>query len=484
MKKSLLIFSVCFLLFIVVLKKHFVYSTPVSNLRDQLSSAQLSYFGRLGLGNTINNSIIIVNVSQGTAPSNNNYNLFIGDTIAIANSIGVSGSIQYTVRDIAGTNSIFINTGLGSSNAFAGAYVVATRSAIHTVSFAPQSSITAGKWQVLLKATGGNGENPADGMPDQGGFDLNGLVAGDITCPWSATASVGTTVVLTTGMSVGSTGPYHLITCTLPGSGTNPSGTGATGVIIIGNTHKFINPSPSTNHTVGQANGSADTFTFLVRHTDGSDNVITNDTTIGKIALTESVQVTAIIDPTITFYLDSVNTNSVGTTRCGVPLSIGAPQTTATAVSFGSLSLGQFNTLAQRFSCSTNALNGYTVQIYEDKPLTVTSVGSSAVIANTTCDSGTCTTSTPGDWYVDKSNSKFGYSLESINSSPVTFSAGTNFSAKPFGVGYANAQNIMSRNSTPATDDQAYICYRVTASNFQEAGTYQNQINFIATATF
>jgi hypothetical protein len=42
----------------------------------------------------------------------------------------------------------------------------------------------------------------------------------------------------------------------------------------------------------------------------------------------------------------------------------------------------------------------------------------------------------------------------------------------------------MSYSSTPTTEDRGYICYRITASNFQEAGTYQNQINFIATATF
>jgi len=486
MKKFFLIFAGCFLFLFVVSKTKLVHSTPVANLRDQLSSAQLSYFARLGTGNTAGNSIIIVSTTSGTAPSANNYNLFIGDTIAIAtNGVGASGSTQYIVRDIAGTNSVFINTGLATNNAFTGAYVVATRSAVHTISFAPQSSITQGKWQVLLKATGVSAEKPADGMPDQGGFDLNGLTSGDITCPWSATASVGTTVILTTGMSVGSTGPYHLITCALPTGGTNPSGTGDTGVITIGSTNKLINPSPSINHVVGLANASADTFTYLVRHTDSSDNVITNDTTIGKIALTESVQVTAVIDPTITFYIDAIGTSTPGDTRCSTTLSNGANQTTASTVSFGSLSLGQFNTLAQRFACSTNALNGYTVQVYEDKPLTITSVGSTTTIPDTVCDAGSaCDINTPNSWDTDKSNSQFGYSLEAISGSPVSFAAGVDFQAKPFGVGSANARTIMSRTSTPSGDDQAYICYRVTASNFQEAGTYQNQINFIATATF
>lgn len=458
-------------------------STPVANLRDQLSSAQLSYFGRLDSNNTENNSLITVTTASGSAPSNNNYNLFIGDTVAIAKA--TTGSTIYTVSDVAGTNAIFINTGLNAVNTFGGAYVIATRSAVHNISFSPQSSVTEGKWQILLKATGNSAEKSDDGMPDQGGFDLNGLQATDITCPWGATASVGTTIVLTTGLSAGSTGPYHLITCSLPTGGTNPVGSGTTGTFIIGNVHQFINPAPAPSHTVGQANASADTYTFIIRHADSSDNLINNDTTIGKIALTESVLVTAVIDPTITFYIDNIGTTTPGFTRCGTTLSNGAAQTTATGVNFGSLSLGQFNTLAQRFTCSTNALSGYTVQVFEKSPLTITSAGSSSYIPDTVCDSGTsCDLNSANDWDTDVSNSQFGYSLESINSSPVTFEHNAVFSAKPFGVGYANARTIMSRNSTPSTEDRAYICYRITASNFQEAGVYQNQINFIATATF
>lgn len=483
-KKLTLFFTSLLFLFLYILIPLFrpINSTPVTNLRDQLSTAQLSYFGRLGTGNTAGNSIIYINTTAGTAPSNNNYNLFVGDTLAIAD-VGNSDSDLYIVSDVAGTNSIFLSSAIDSSNVTTGAYVIATRSAIHTVSFSPQSSVTGGKWQILLKASNISGENPADGMPDQGGFDIGtSFSASDVTCPWGATASVGTTVVLTSGISAGSTGSYHLVTCSLGSTGTNPV-SGETGTIVIGDTHKLINPAPAPSHTVGQANASADTYAFLVRHLDSSDNIINNDTTIGKIALTESVLVTAIIDPTITFYIDNIGVSAPGGTRCGTTLSNGAANTTATTVNFGSLSLGQFNTLAQRFTCSTNALSGYTVQVYEVSPLTVTSVGSSSFIPDTVCDSA-CTVDSPEEWDTNVSSSQFGYSLESILSSPVTFEHNDIFNSKPFGIGYSNARTIMSRTSTPSTEDRGYICYRITASNFQEAGTYQNQINFIATATF
>lgn len=486
-KKSLIIISI----FVVSLTSFFisakffspVKSTPVNYLKNQLSSAQLSYFARLDSTNTTGNSMIKIDTGTTVAPSTSNYNLFIGDTIAIADSAGGGGSTLYTVRDVADTNAIFIYPALDNNNAFTGAYVIATRSAIHNVSFSPTTSVTEGKWQVLIKATNLAGENPSDGMPDQGGFDAKNLTASDVTCPWGATASVGTTTVLTTGVSPSATGAYHVITCSLGAGGTNPTDIGVTGTIVIGGTNQLINPAPAPGHTVGQAGATADTHTFILRHLDSTDAIIDNDTSIGKIALTESVRVTAIIDPTITFYIDAVGATIAGTTRCGVSLSAGAPQTTATSVNFGSLSLGQFNDLAQRFTCSTNAVSGYVVQVFETAPLTITSAGSTSTIPDTTCDSG-CTIDAAGAWNTSMSESKFGYSLDAVSGSPVAFTHDDIFNAKPFGVGYSNARAIMSRTTTPTTEDRGYICYRITASNFQEAGTYQNQINFIATATF
>ena len=104
-----------------------VKSTPVNYLKNQLSSAQLSYFARLDSTNTAGNSMIKIDTSAAVAPSTSNQNLFIGDTIAIANSAG-GGSALYTVRDIANTNAIFIDPILDGNNASTGAYVVATHS--------------------------------------------------------------------------------------------------------------------------------------------------------------------------------------------------------------------------------------------------------------------------------------------------------------------------------------------------------------------
>lgn len=458
-------------------------SAPVTELKDVLSTAQLSYFGRLAAGNTAGDSLITINVTGGTNPSNSTDNLFIGDTIAIADSAD-GGSDLYIISDIGNTANISLTTGIGANNISNGNYLIATRSATHTISFKPQTSVAGGDWQVLIKATGRSGEVHNDGMPDQGGFDLGSLANGDVTCPWGATASVGTTVVMTSGVGTGATGPYHLITCALGAGETNPINT--TGTITIGGTNKLINPAPGLNHVAGKADSAADTYTIIIRHTDSDNSTIINgDTTLGKIAVVENVRVTAVVDPTITFYIDSVGTSTPGMTRCGTTLNSQADQTTATSVSFGTLNLSSFNTLAQRFSCTTNAKSGYVVQVYENSQLTNYNTGTT--IPDTDCDDdAACNTTTENDWDTDvgATKSEFGYSLEAINSSNVAFGHSNVFKAKPFGVGSANAQTVMSYATTPSSIDQAYICYRITANNYQEAGTYQNSINFVATATF
>ncbi|HNZ84474.1 MAG TPA: hypothetical protein PKH59_01275, partial [Candidatus Woesebacteria bacterium] len=110
-KKPLIIagvFAVGFISFLISAKfSSPIKSTPVNYLKNQLSSAQLSYFGRLDSTNVAYNSMIKIDTGTTVAPSTANYNLFIGDTIAIANSAG-GGSALYTVRDVADTNAIFI----------------------------------------------------------------------------------------------------------------------------------------------------------------------------------------------------------------------------------------------------------------------------------------------------------------------------------------------------------------------------------------
>ncbi len=439
-------------------------SAPATEFKDQLSSAQLSYFARLGVGNSAGNSIILVNTA-GTTLSTNNYNLDIGDTL----SVGIGTTTIFTVSGLSDTNAISLDAPIGVGHT-TGIPVISTRYSVHNIYFKPQSSVVGGKWQVLIKTS--NGTASSDNIPDSDGFDYGNLTQGAITCPWGATASVGTTEVIN-NIS------YHAITCSLGAGITNPLDVGSS--ILIGDaTNMLMNPAPAEGHTVGQANSSADTYSVILRHLNSANDV--QDSMTGKIALTESVRITVTVDPTITFSVGNSGVTSVGTTICGSPLGAGAPETTGGEVNFGSLNLSAFNNLAQFIQCTTNAANGYVIQAFESHQFLL--IGGATTIPDTTCPSNSCTITSAAAWTTNTA-SGFGYSLEvGSTSTGAVLGITTSGQYKPFGVGYANAQPIMYRTDTPTSIDSTYIGYRVTISTAQPAGTYQNEINFIATATF
>lgn len=148
-------------------------SAPPTSVKDVLDNSQLSYFGRIGIGPTVGDSTIYISVTAGTAPSTTTNNLFIGDTIAIGTNTGTTNVLtSYYIKDIGSTASLNISSGIGTSNAFYGAAIVATRTAQHVIYFTPQSNITGGFWQFLIKASSRTGEIYNDGIPDQEGFDI------------------------------------------------------------------------------------------------------------------------------------------------------------------------------------------------------------------------------------------------------------------------------------------------------------------------
>lgn len=451
--------------------KNLVNSIPPKNVKDVISNSQLSYYGGVGIGNSAGDSL--VKIDTGTSfPSRTTNNLFIGDTI----SIGLGGSQStYYVKDIGNTAQIMLNTGISAVSVVAGGSIISTRSAVHTVYFEPQVNATNGFWQFLIKATSTTGETNNDKIPDQNGFDAGALTAGAITCPFGGgAATVGTSMTITAG-SPSVTSLYHVVQCPAGAGNTNPVGVGGSMVVGVGNS-MLINPSRSQ----GSTEGAADVFTFIVRHLDATSALL--DQTFGKIAIVESVRVTATVDPTLTFTIDGVGATSIGSTACGVgtSLSSGAANTTSSVVAFGSLTIGTTgNQLAQRLSCITNASGGYVVSAYEAG--TMKNINTATTIPDTTCNAGGCSYTTATAWTTaSTSKSEFGYTMTNIGSS-IPFTAG-NF--KAFGVGSAQAQNIMARNSLPTGTESAYVCYRITVNTGQEAGDYESKIIYTATATF
>jgi len=449
-------------------------SANLTSVSDTLSSSRLSFVGAVGTGNSAGTDILTIKTSSlpGWATSDSNHNLFPGDTLLIGDHT------DYTVEDIiddASDNRIQISRtgGLAASDIDVDDPVIATRSARHTVTFTTVSLIAGGKYRIRLPAS----SKYNDGIPDADGFDFRETFNTSwIDC---SSADSGTASIEYSGQGSCPSG-WTCIYCSY--SGTNTEGSKTIHIGTTASAQQPINPAPSsTSKTLG----SADTYTYYVEHLDASNNVI--DSTAGKIAVVESVRVTATVDPTITFTIAGVG---VGVTACENTLDV---TTTATTVPFGSLSLGSFNDAAQQLSCVTNASGGYVVTVIEDDQL---SIGGdhSTELSDTNCDSGAaCSENSSAEWSSDTSESGFGYSLHNIDANTVPFQYSTatgncsgTFCARPFPAtadGDSQTQ-IMSNSSTPTTTEDIYVCYRLVASSTQPAGDYENNITYRATATF
>ena len=485
-----------------------VRGAAMTSVKDTLSTAQLSYFGRIDVATTATSVLFVGN----SGPSNGSVNLFVGQTLAIGRTSTDTTTDVYYVRDIPSSNTIELNQSIGGSNAVGYSAIIATNSAIHTVTFTPVTQLLNGKFQVLLKATStvsvGNSK-AQDGIPDQDGFDLGQntsvqtsapgarLTTSDVYCSGTNMPANATGVGVTTIGSIN----YIYAECTVNAGTSNAL---AQYTITIGSTlastapnRQLINPAPATGHVVGQAGsqtGGIDVYAFSVRHIDSSNNLV--DVATGKIAVTESVRVTATVDPTISFIIDNIGglgttAINVGQTICGYPMGTGQTNVTGANVPFGSLVLGASNDLAQRLSCITNSKGGYSVTVGEIGQMhTIGTTGVALTIPDTGCDSGSCAYNTPGTWNTAVgTTSGYGYSLQNINATNIgtTYISVAAWSGRPFRdiTNPANAPvQIMWNTNLPTAYERAYVCYKVSISTLQAPGNYENEVNYVATATF
>ncbi len=478
-----------------IFKVHDTEAQSSMTVKDLMSNSQLSFFGRLDIGNSSGNSILKI-ITAGTLPSTSTNNIFIGDTLAIGSAS--NSTSKYTVRDVANLSSFVVEPPLNVNNIGNSLPVFATRSAIHRISFTPQVTINSGIWRFLIRAPL-SPEFGYDGIPNQTGFDIGSthstsgtigsgtrLTTSDISCPagfGTPVSNIGTTEIIANN-------PYFVFTCQLGAGTSNPVGVGATWVIGRDLTagSQLINPSPARNHIIGSTLAQSDSYSYILQLKTG-DGVTTLLNAPGKIAVIESVRVTATVDPLLIFQIGTSGVG-VGSTVCGnLGLKENASDTTATAVNYGSLIVNEFNDLAHKLTCATNAINGYVVTVHEASRLqyTLTNGAVGATFSDTTCDIGNCTVDTPSEWSTDVTTSKFGYSIHNIDAVNVSFNyndSGRTFNAKPFGIGAQNARPIMWNDVTPSDYEDAYVCYRTSVNMFQQAANYQTGIVYTATATF
>jgi len=453
-------------------------SANLTSVADTLSTSRLSFYGSLGVGHTA--GVSFIRISTSGMPSTSTANLFTGDSVLIGDgaTAGNPAGTPYTVDDIYDTDEFTLTAGLDATDKDAGDLVIATRSATHTVTFTPATSIANGAFRILIPS-GTNNNN--DGIPNHDGFDMAAAVGVGTTAPSGGGVTSWETATATASAGTGCSAGNHCFEARYNGIN-NASGTFTFYI------HGLINPAPATGH----AEGSADTYTVTIQHlADRLSNYAVIDSTTVKIAVVESVRVTATVDPTITFTIAAVG---VGTTACGLPATI---TTTATAVPFGTMALNTFKNLAQKLTLSTNAVGGGAVTNTENDHLgkdggTVTFIADAGGDSPSTMDHNVTE-----DW-TTATNNGFGFSLDDAGdgANDVTEAFTYNVVSGNCSAGSYCARNFANLAHTDTATEifnsgglkvdagDLYVCYRLTVGSTQEAGDYENNITYTATATF
>lgn len=451
-----------------------VAAASLTNASATLSNSRLSYRANTATGTAGTSTVTITGTGY---PDNNTNHLFPGDNICFTNAgpTGCIGSVSYTVATVAGATTFNTATTL-SSNIDAAGFVIATQSGNLTLTFTLVSTIPAGG-NIYIKIPVASTGNVNDGIPDTGttnttnGFDFNKLqstnvnvstTGGTCTDGWNTptVASASGTITITKATS---------------------SCAGATVTIVVPN---LVNPSPFvTNHT----QGTADAYKIQVITRDGSNNPL--DSTNVVVAPIEGVLVSANIDQTLSFTVGGINS---GQSACGATTSVA---TYPYAVPWGTIATtNTFLNAAQLLSVSTNASSGYVVTVEENDQMGLNGGSCSGAgageslncIKDTTCNAS-CNQVNTAEW-TTATNNGLGYSLATVSGTPAVFYYGESsrtFSARQFPDQEASEtkQNIMSWN-VPVSNDQAYVCFRISVSGTQAAGYYYNKVKYTATARF
>lgn len=442
-------------------------SANLTNLKDTLDYARITFSGRLGATYSAGTTTIALQTSSAAGyMSVSTRGLKVGETLHI-------GSNNYTIVDIIDDTTLTITPGLLAGDLTLNTWIYNVVQPIHTITFNPATAQPNAYFRVLLPAAASNGNN---GSPDASAFDFNTLTTANI----SATDTTGYTFIsavhaATPSGSTGCTSPanYHCFEFHYNGSGN----TASTVTLTVGNSSKsLLAPSPADT-----TQGTSENFTYIVQQYNASHVLV--DQTQGKIALIEPVRITATVDPSISFTIAGVASG----TRCGQTLDVDTTGGTGTpmAVPFGTMALNTFKEAAHLLTVSTNADYGYVVTAIENDQMGKDG-GTAPYIPDTACGGTACTHTTARDW-TSTSYPGLGYSIENVSATTPAFqyNAGGSFMAKQFAalIETEPAQTLFS-SSTIANNEQAYVCYRLSVGATQEAGDYENQVVYTATASF
>lgn len=306
----------------------------------------------------------------------------------------------------------------------------ATASAVttHTLSFTPGDTIDAVKSITIQYATTAGGSTVPTGLS------------------MSATPSVSVT---NNAVNVPNTASYAsgLETITF----TTATVLSATGSAVIITTPSITNPNAGN---------------FFVNITAlAADNVTVTDSGVAEAVCVAGIALSGTMNPSLSFTISGIGNNISN---------LGAMNTTtgsasANAINFGTFLVGT-NTAAQQIVTATNAANGYSVYLQENRVLTAGIATIPNISGNLTWNNSTTlglgvnvTAGTNGD----------------VNTSLFT----SNLLFAPIPVNVSNLV-IATKNAQTTGNDTENVIYQLGINASQAAGTYGNSLSFVVTPNF
>lgn len=151
-------------------------------------------------------------------------------------------------------------------------------------------------------------------------------------------------------------------------------------------------------------------------------------------------------------------------------------------VDFGIIAPTTPVTRSNNLTISNGSAYGYQITAFENHQLLVPASGQ--FIPNTTCDAGTCTTTTAAAW-TSSLTYGFGYRCDNVSGTNCStdFSTGTFYKQFADNSTGQTAVAVMSGTNV-GRNMQGQITYKVNIPGTQAAGSYTNVITYIATPTF
>lgn len=147
-----------------------------------------------------------------------------------------------------------------------------------------------------------------------------------------------------------------------------------------------------------------------------------------------------------------------------------------TWIDFGTLTPGTFANASFRLFISARGAGGYSVTAYQTNPLTNPQNG--ATIDSGDCDGG-CSYETAAAW-TSPANPGFGYRMSGTDV-PSVFTSNPSYYKTFADISLDQPPQIVMSNAGVVKNHEATVTLQTAISGSQAAGTYENQLVFIAT---